>query len=90
VADRAASSAGAQGGATAGCTFADRCPSVTSPCRQTTPPLFRTDRHRAVSCYLYQGAPRLTGDEMGSAFAEPARPESTGQPDTPTSPVSTS
>jgi peptide/nickel transport system ATP-binding protein len=87
--DGLASSAAGQEVVTAGCTFADRCPSVTSPCRQTAPPLFLTDRHRAVSCYLYQGAPRLAGEQMVTAFAEPARPVSTGHSDTPTDPVPT-
>jgi oligopeptide/dipeptide ABC transporter ATP-binding protein len=59
----------------AGCKFADRCASATLPCLQAPPPLFRTDRHRAVSCYLYRTAPVLPGDEMVKAFAEPAKPE---------------
>ena len=89
TADGVASSAGTQSVAAAGCTFADRCPSVTSPCRQTAPPLFRTDRHRAVSCYLYQGSPPLAGEDMVEAFAEPARPLTPGPPGTPTDPVPT-
>ncbi len=40
-----------------GCRFSDRCPSVMSQCRQSAPPLFQTDRHRAVACYLYQTVP---------------------------------
>jgi len=62
-----------QAAGNAGCKFADRCPSATSPCLQAVPPLFRTDRHRAVSCYLYQGAPALPTEEMVKIFAEPAK-----------------
>ncbi|HWT78839.1 MAG TPA: ABC transporter ATP-binding protein, partial [Candidatus Methylomirabilis sp.] len=51
-----------------GCKFADRCPSATSPCLQAGPPLFQTDRHRAVSCYLYQSAPALSQEDMVSVF----------------------
>ncbi len=59
----------------AGCKFADRCPAATPPCLQAPPPLFRTDQHRAVSCYLYQDAPVLPTDEMVKAFTEPATPK---------------
>jgi len=57
---------------TAGCRFADRCPSATSPCQQSPPPLFQTDRHRAASCYLYQSASALSVEEMVKVFAEQA------------------
>jgi peptide/nickel transport system ATP-binding protein len=63
---------GLQTSGSAGCKFADRCPHTTSPCLQAVPPLFHTDRHRAVSCYLYQSAPALAVEEMGKAFAGPA------------------
>ncbi len=52
-----------------GCKFADRCPSATSPCLQAAPPLFQTDRYRAVACFLYQSAPGLSGEDMVSVFA---------------------
>jgi len=55
----------------AGCKFAARCPSVVSRCREAAPPLFQTDRHRVVSCYLHQDAPRLAPEAMVRAFAEP-------------------
>ncbi len=66
----------------AGCTFADRCPSATPPCLRTPPPLFQTAPHRAVACYLYHGAPTLSGEEMVSVFAEPAtlKQENSGRP----------
>jgi oligopeptide/dipeptide ABC transporter ATP-binding protein len=67
------SATGSQPVRSAGCKFADRCPHVTSPCLQTAPPLFHTDRYRAVSCYLYQNAPVLAADELGKALTEPVR-----------------
>src|SRR5215470_5711820 len=57
----------------AGCKFADRCPHTMSLCFQAAPPLFHTDRYRAVSCYLYQNAPALAVTEIGKAFTGPAR-----------------
>jgi peptide/nickel transport system ATP-binding protein len=59
----------------AGCRFADRCPSATAPCLRTAPPLFQTEPHRAVACYLYQSAPTLGTGEMVSVFAGLAGPE---------------
>jgi peptide/nickel transport system ATP-binding protein len=57
--------------ATAGCAFADRCPSVMPPCRASAPPLYRTRDRRVVACYLYDRAPVLPRAELGAAFAEP-------------------
>jgi peptide/nickel transport system ATP-binding protein len=52
----------------AGCKFADRCPFVTAVCLQAAPPLFLTHRSRAVSCYLYDNAAVLAGEEIGKAL----------------------
>src|SRR5437870_245284 len=62
--------AGLQATGSAGCKFADRCPSATVPCLQAVPPLFHTDRYRAVACYLYHNAPALTVAEMGKALGK--------------------
>jgi peptide/nickel transport system ATP-binding protein len=70
--DNGTGTMGLQAGESGGCKFADRCPSATSPCLQATPPLFHTDRYRAVSCYLHQSAPALAVAEMGKAFTAPA------------------
>ena len=59
----------------AGCKFADRCPSATPPCLRTPPPLFQTAAHRAVACYLYQSAPTLPKEAMGTVFAAPVPPK---------------
>jgi len=55
--DRTGASAGRQDGESAGCRFAVRCPSAMSRCREAPPPLFQTDRHRVVACYLHADAP---------------------------------
>jgi len=71
--DSGTSTMGLQAAESAGCKFADRCLRATSPCLQAAPPLFHTDRYRAVSCYLYQSAPALAVTEMGKAFTGPAK-----------------
>ncbi len=58
----------------AGCPFEDRCPSAMPVCRTSVPPLYRTGRHRAASCFLYQDAPALPGHEMAAVFVEPPAP----------------
>src|SRR5262247_4626967 len=55
--DRIGASAGRPDGESAGCRFAARCPSAMSRCREVRPPLFQTDRHRVVACYLHADAP---------------------------------
>jgi peptide/nickel transport system ATP-binding protein len=67
-------------GAEPGCSFADRCPSAMPACRVAAPPLYRTERHRVVSCFLYQDAPPLPAREMATAFVEPAVPTRPGPP----------
>jgi peptide/nickel transport system ATP-binding protein len=57
-----------QAAGTTGCRFADRCPTATAPCLQSAPPLFQTEPHRAVACYLYQSAPTLATGEMVRVF----------------------
>jgi oligopeptide/dipeptide ABC transporter ATP-binding protein len=39
------------------CCFAARCPYAMPKCREMHPPLFRTDAHRVVACYLHATAP---------------------------------
>jgi peptide/nickel transport system ATP-binding protein len=73
-----------RGAGGAGCPFADRCPSAMPVCRASVPPLFRTEAHRVVSCFLYEDAPVLPAHEMATAFVDatvmlrsgPARPPS--------------
>ena len=51
-----------------GCPFADRCPHVMQICRESPPPLFQTDEHRAVSCYLYRDAPVMPAGNINQVF----------------------
>jgi peptide/nickel transport system ATP-binding protein len=43
------------------CKFAPRCPRASAVCLKRTPPLFRTDNHRAVACFLFDGAAVVSG-----------------------------
>jgi len=57
------------------CTFVDRCPYAMDICRRQTPPLFRTDEHRAVACFLYKESPRLAGTDLEQVLATAAPAE---------------
>jgi len=62
----------------AGCKFADRCRAVMPKCSTAAPPLYQTNHHRAVACYLYEDSPALTTEEMMNVFVESQnRPTST-------------
>jgi peptide/nickel transport system ATP-binding protein len=56
------------------CRFAERCPHAMPMCVETPPPLFRTARHRAASCYLYRDAPVLDRREMDEVLVQPGVP----------------
>lgn len=52
-----------------GCKFADRCPHVMDRCLTHQPPLYQTEEHRVVSCYLYQeNAPTLDSGGLEKVF----------------------
>jgi len=51
------------------CKFTARCPHAMPMCVEAPPPLFRTDRHRVASCYLYRDAPSIKPDQMGEVLA---------------------
>ncbi|MBA2448305.1 MAG: ABC transporter ATP-binding protein [Chloroflexi bacterium] len=51
------------------CKFTARCPHAMPMCVEAPPPLFRTDRHRAASCYLYRDAPSIKPDQIGEVLA---------------------
>ena len=55
-------------GSETGCKFAARCPSVHAACRETAPPLFRTENARAVACYLYRDAPSIDADAIAGVL----------------------
>ena len=46
------------------CKFADRCPAAMAKCLQQAPPLYQTETQRAASCFLYEGAPVLSAEQM--------------------------
>jgi peptide/nickel transport system ATP-binding protein len=74
------------GAAGAGCPFADRCPSALPACAAAAPPLYRTEEHRVVACFLHQDAPVLPADRMATAFVQtPGSPRGVapGAPATP-------
>jgi oligopeptide/dipeptide ABC transporter ATP-binding protein len=54
-----------------GCAFAARCPDAMPVCRQFKPPLYQIDEYRAAACYLYEGKPELSKDEIGRVMAPP-------------------
>jgi oligopeptide/dipeptide ABC transporter ATP-binding protein len=56
-----------------GCLFAPRCPSVMERCRESPPPLFMTDPHRAAACFLHSDATVLPTADVASVF--PTTPE---------------
>ncbi len=51
------------------CAFVERCPYAMDICRQEVPPLFRTDPHRAASCFLYRESPPLLLTELEQVLA---------------------
>jgi peptide/nickel transport system ATP-binding protein len=53
---------------TGGCVFAPRCPRVMSQCTDQSPPLYQTDEHRVVACYLHEDAKNVTSGELDEAF----------------------
>jgi peptide/nickel transport system ATP-binding protein len=70
--EAAADPATAVAGPGSGCRFADRCPHVMPICRETVPPLFRTDERRAAACFLHRERPVLAGSDLGRVLAGPS------------------
>lgn len=52
-----------------GCKFADRCPHIMAQCSESQPPLYQTDPHRVVRCFLHSDVPVLKGDDLDAVFA---------------------
>jgi peptide/nickel transport system ATP-binding protein len=48
-----------------GCRFAPRCPAAMAVCRESAPPMFRTDRYRAAACFLYRDGDVVLGADIG-------------------------
>jgi peptide/nickel transport system ATP-binding protein len=54
-----------------GCKFADRCPYVMSICKQEHPPLYKSEEHRGVACYLIENAPTVDAANLDRVFVRP-------------------
>ena len=50
------------------CKFADRCPAAMEKCLHQSPPLYRTEEHRAVACFLYEEFPAIANEGMDDVF----------------------
>lgn len=60
-----------EAGDSAGCKFANRCPSVMDVCRKEAPPTFSLETHRAVKCFLYDDKPKVENVDIASTFVSP-------------------
>jgi peptide/nickel transport system ATP-binding protein len=47
------------------CCFAPRCPLAMAVCRESAPPMFRTDQYRAAACFLYREHDVVPGARIG-------------------------
>jgi peptide/nickel transport system ATP-binding protein len=56
------------------CKFANRCPAAMVKCLQQTPPLYQTDPHRVVACFLYEESPVLKNEDMDKVFVQNGQP----------------
>jgi peptide/nickel transport system ATP-binding protein len=68
AARRGASDASVPPGINASCRFVARCPYAMQKCRELHPPLFHTEEHRVVACYLHEGAEVTEATTMDQAF----------------------
>jgi peptide/nickel transport system ATP-binding protein len=50
------------------CKFVDRCPAAMQKCLLQAPPLYQTEDHRAVACFLYEEYPAIGNEEMDQVF----------------------
>jgi peptide/nickel transport system ATP-binding protein len=55
--------------AAGGCRFVARCPLAMPVCRQTAPPLFRTESRRVVACHQFAGSGGMQAETLASLFA---------------------
>ena len=53
-----------------GCQFADRCPAVMDRCRQNTPPVYQTDPHRGVACFLHEDTSSIAPEGIEKLFVQ--------------------
>ncbi len=53
-----------------GCRFAPRCAAAMAICRDSVPPLFRTDPYRAAACHLYRDGDPVPGVDIGTILIQ--------------------
>lgn len=56
-----------------GCKFAARCPHVMTVCQEKPPPLYVSEPHRAVACYLSDQAKTLDASNLDNVFVRPTK-----------------
>ena len=56
------------------CKFADRCPHVMAICRESVPPIYRTQPARGAACFLYRDqGEALSQDQLDEVLRPPVR-----------------
>ncbi len=65
---RGTADASARGSTNGSCRFAPRCPSAMPKCWEKHPPLFQSDAHRVVACYLHEHAPTAASSTVDEVF----------------------
>jgi oligopeptide/dipeptide ABC transporter ATP-binding protein len=65
---RAASDFAAPSALNGSCRFVARCPYAMQKCHEMAPPLFHTEEHRVVACYLHEAGDFTEGATMDQAF----------------------
>jgi oligopeptide/dipeptide ABC transporter ATP-binding protein len=68
TARRSPTDAGAPEGTNGSCRFVARCPYAMPRCHEQHPPLFQTDEHRVVACYLHESAQSAEVGAMHEVF----------------------
>lgn len=53
-----------------GCQFANRCPAVMQRCRENTPPVYQTDPHRGVTCFLHEETSTVAPEGIEKLFVK--------------------
>lgn len=54
-----------------GCNFVDRCPVAMEMCMSTPPPMYLTDEHRMVRCFVYRDSREASAMNLDEVFVPP-------------------
>ncbi|MBN4064818.1 ABC transporter ATP-binding protein [Dehalococcoides mccartyi] len=60
-----------EAGESAGCKFANRCPSVMEKCWSQVPDTFQVDTHQAAKCFLFEDKPKVESADISDTFVTP-------------------